>query len=94
MKVTLGSCSFAEVGHCDPVFVVDSILVASSSCLRDLSAKRRAHSADVEVFATVMNRHLATFAPVLVSAGELMGHLLDREATPKESSRLTVLREQ
>ena len=40
-----------------------------------------------------MNRHLFTAAEIVLVAGQLMTHLLDREAAPQECSSLAVLRE-
>ena len=40
-----------------------------------------------------MYGHLSTLAEIEQVAGQLMGHLLDGETTPKEGTSLTVLGE-
>ena len=40
-----------------------------------------------------MYRHLSAFAQIVHVAGKLMSHLLNREASPEESTSLTVLGE-
>ena len=40
VEVTFGSCSLSKVSHCDFVFSIDSVLVACSRGLRQLSSKR------------------------------------------------------
>lgn len=40
-----------------------------------------------------MNRHLLAHTQIVLVAGQLMSHLLNRESAPQEGTRLTVLRE-
>ena len=93
MEITLWCCTLAEVCHCDFIFVVDSVLVSSTWCLRQLCAEWGRDCANVEVFRTVMDWHLFGFSQIFVISTKLMCHLLDRKTTPKECSGFTILRE-
>ena len=82
MEVTFRGGSFTEVGYRDSIFTPDPVLVAATGGLRNLCAERWRNCTDIDIFASVMDRHWFTFALIELIAYELVSHLLDREATP------------
>ena len=93
MEVTFRSRTLSEVSNSDSVFVVNSILVTSTRCLRHLRAKWGGDRLNIVSFRPIMNWHLLGLSKIFVISCQLMCHLLNRKTTPKERSGFSVLRE-
>lgn len=93
MEISLRSSSFTEVSHCYSILSLNSISITSSRSLRDLSGKRRGDSDIVQVISAVVDGHLFSFSEIELVSAQLVGHIVDSEASPEKSSDLSVLRE-
>jgi hypothetical protein len=93
MEITFRGGTFSEISYGDSVLTLDSVLIASSGGLRDLSAQGRRDSANVERFGAIMNGHLSAFSQIIHIARQLMSHLLNGKPSPQEGTCFTVLRE-
>lgn len=77
MEVAHGGGTLAEISHSDAVLIVDAEVVACAGGLWHLRAQGRGYSDDVNVTATVVNRHLLAFAVIVLVSSQLMAHLLN-----------------
>ena len=77
MEVAHGGGTLAEISHSDAVLIVDAEVVACAGGLGHLRAQGRGYSDDVNVTATVVNRHLLAFAVIVLVSSQLMAHLLN-----------------
>jgi len=93
VEVALRSRAFPKVSHSNPVLAINSVLVASPRGLGNLSAEGRRDGDDVDVFGAVVDGHLFALAQIILVSCELVGHLLNAETSPVESTCLSVLGE-
>ena len=93
MEVALRGGAFSEISDSNPVFTINSVLVTRARRLGNLRAEGRRDCDDVDIFGAVMDGHLFALTQVVLVSRELVGHLLNTEASPVESACLSVLGE-
>ena len=93
MEVTHRRSTLSKVRHSDSVLIIDSEVIAGTGSLGYLCAEGRGNSDDIHVSRPVVDWHLLALAKIVLITCELVTHLLDREAAPKEDPSFAVLRE-
>ena len=82
VEIAFGGCTLTKVCHSDTVIATNPIVISGSGCLWHLCAKRRRHSDNVHIAATIVDGHLFATAKIILIARKLVSHLLNREAAP------------
>jgi len=93
VEVALRGGAFSEISDSNPVFTINSVLVTRARRLGNLRAEGRRDCDDVDIFGAVVDGHLFALTQVVLVSRELVGHLLNTEASPVESACLSVLGE-